>query len=297
MLVRGQVHNQAFADEVREATDAIDNVHEESRALREKVEELGKLLSSAKANVVQLDQLTTAQARSTEDLCTELSQVRAELEVVERELTETQSRLAEVESQLSMCESSQSSSERIIQDLHGKVEFYQGKLEALGSEKLGNAQKLLRTEEELRALQKKLQKSQEIEKYLKDDLETQRKEMKEATEELQALYAKASREASENEAAGRGLLEAVAGHVSEKMGVGMVVRTVAQGAGNLSARTAKTTDFSVKQLVPGGSASQSGQIEVNDIVVAVNNVKLGGLSIEEVDQRCRASCWDPKARL
>ena len=48
-------------------------------------------------------------------------------------------------------------------------------------------------------------------------------------------------------------------------------------------------------LGEGGEAI--GKNRTREAVVTANDVKLGGLSIEEVDQRCRASCWDPKARL
>jgi hypothetical protein len=264
------------------AIDAVSNVHEESRAHRARAEELAKLLAAAKANILELDKITSAQTRSMETLNEELRQTQFKLETAGRDLMETQSLLAHVEGEHSTCGSKRNSLERIINDLHGKIEFYQAKLEALGSEKVGNTQKLAQIEAELKVTQQRLQKSQEIEKYLKEEVEARRREMKDAMDSLQASYEQAAREASENEAAGRGLLDSIAGHVSEKAGVGMVVRTVAEGPGNLSARTAKSSDFSVKQLMPGGSAAESGQIEVNDIVTAVNNFKIAGLTIEEV---------------
>lgn len=283
MLVRGQATPDGpFPKEAREAIDAVSNVHEESRAQRARGEELAKLLASAKANIVELDKITSAQTRSIEKLNEELSQALLKLETAGRDLMETQSLLAHVEAEHSMCESKSNSSERIINDLHGKIEYCQGRLEALGSEKIGNTQKLAQMEVELKATQQKLQKSEEIEKYMKQEVEACRREMKEAMDNLQILYEKAAREASENEAAGRGLLDSIAGHVSEKAGVGMVVRTVAEGPGNLSARTAKSSDFSVKQLMPGGSAEESGQVDVNDIVTSVNNVKIAGFTIDEV---------------
>lgn len=217
-----------------------------------------------------------------QQLTAELDDLRGRLSATERNFKQTQTVLGKVENEHSTCESGRNSLERIIAELKGKIINYESRLEALGNEKSGNAEKLARMVADLRDLQEQFEMAQATEKYLKSDFEKREREMKSAYETLQALYEKALQEASDNASAGRGLLDAAWGHLVERKGVGMVVRTVADGVGNLSSRTARSQDFLVKQLVPGGSANLCGQIEVNDIVVAVDGTRIAGMQMEQV---------------
>jgi len=237
---------------------------------------------AAKKNMVELDQLMTSQNRSMQQLNTENGDLKAKLASTEGDLTSVQTLLGKVESEHSTCESGRNALERIIAELKGKLGNCESRLELMGNEKSGNAQKLVRLTADLRELQQQLENSQAAENRLKSDSEAREKQMKIALNDLQVLYEKALQEASDNLTAGRSLVNAAAGYVVGRKGVGMVVRTVAEGAGNLSARTAKSQDFLVKHLTPGGSALACGKIDAGDIVVAVDGVRIAGLRIEEV---------------
>ena len=217
-----------------------------------------------------------------QQLTAELEELRAKLSATERDFKQIQTVLGKVENEHSTCESGRNSLERIIAELKGKILNNESRLEALGNERSGNAEKLARLMADLRDLHEKLERAQAMEKYLKSDFEKRDRDMKSAFDALEALYEKALQEASDNASAGRGLLDAVSGHVVERKGVGMVVRTVADGVGNLSSRTAKSQDFLVKQLIPGSSATLCAKIAVNDIVVAVDGTRIAGMQMEQV---------------
>lgn len=104
-----------------------------------------------------------------------------------------------------------------------------------------------------------------------------------ASECEQARHEVVVQEASDNATAGRLLLDACKDHVSQRKGVGMVVRTLGDGpGGNITSRNVQSKDFFVKQLVAGGSAAKCGQIQHNDVLVAVEGTKVQGMTIEQV---------------
>jgi chromosome segregation ATPase len=237
---------------------------------------------AAKKNMVELDQLMTSQNRSMQQLDTENRDLKAKLASTEGNLTSVQTLLGRLESEHSTCESNRNALERMIAEMKGKLGNCESRIELMGNEKSGNAQKLVRLTADLRELQQQLENSQAAERGLKSESEARERHMKIALNDLQVMYEKALQEASDNLTAGRSLLNAAAGYVVGRKGVGMVVRTVAEGAGNLSARAAKSQDFLVKHLTPGGSALACGKIDAGDIVVAVDGVRIAGLRIEEV---------------
>ena len=238
--------------------------------------------TTAKANVLQLDTLATSQNKSMQELYAELSDVRAKLSTTERDFSQVQTMLTKVKDEYSTCESGRNSLQRTIAELQGKIQNYESRLETLSNEKSGNAEKLVRMAADVREMQQKLDRAQSRDSAARSDFEAREKAMKAAYDALQILYENALKEAAENSAAGRGLLNAASGHLAVRKGIGMVVRSVAEGPGNLSARTAKSQDWLVKQLFPGGTASRCGQIEVNDVVVAVDGHRIAGMNIEQV---------------
>jgi len=239
---------------------------------------------TAKANVLQLDKLTTSQNKAMQELNAELSDVRAKLSTTERDFSQVRTMLGKVEDEHSTCESGRNSLKRMIAELEGKILNYESRLETLGNEKSGNAEKLVRMAADIREMQQKLENAQNKESAAKSDMEAREKESKAAYDALQALYEKALKEAAENAAAGQALLSAASGYIAVRKGIGMVVRSVAEGHGFgfLSARSAKSQDWLVKQLIPGGTASMCGQIDVDDAVVAVDGQRIAGMNIEQV---------------
>lgn len=90
-------------------------------------------------------------------------------------------------------------------------------------------------------------------------------------------------EASDNASAGQQLLNACHAHVTERKGVGMVIRTIGDGpTGHLTSRNLHSKDFFVKQLLPGSSAANCTQIQEGDVLVAVDGTKVQGMTIEQV---------------
>lgn len=90
-------------------------------------------------------------------------------------------------------------------------------------------------------------------------------------------------EAADSKSAGRKLLDACSGHVAERKGVGMVVRTVGDGPmGSFFVHNLQSKEFFVKQLIAGSSAANATGIDVGDFLVAVDNVRVQGMTIEQV---------------
>ena len=93
----------------------------------------------------------------------------------------------------------------------------------------------------------------------------------------------AVQEAADSASAGRKRLDSCKGYVTERKGVGMVLRTVCEGPmGNLTVRNLQSKDFYVKQLIAGSSSANSTGIEVGDFLVAVDNTRVQGMTMEQV---------------
>ena len=83
---------------------------------------------TAKANVLQLDKLTTSQNKAMQELNAELSDVRAKLSTTERDFSQVRTMLGKVEDEHSTCESGRNSLKRIIAELEGKIQNYESRL-------------------------------------------------------------------------------------------------------------------------------------------------------------------------
>jgi len=234
---------------------------------------------TAKKSIHELDVLSSSQNRAMQQLGTELVELRAKLAATESDLKQTQDLLGKVKDEYSTCEIGRNSLERTVAELKSKIKNYESRLAELGNERSGNAERLARLAAELRESQEKFERAQAAEKDLRSGFETRERETKGDYDTLQARYEKVLQECSDKEAAGRGLLNSAAGYLAEKAGVGLVVRTVADGGRLLHDRQ---FDFMVKQIIPGGSASKCEQIQIYDIIVAVDGNRIVGLPIEKV---------------
>ena len=280
-LMRGEnTHTKPCNEGMQEALDAVNSVHSESRVLKSSLEDLGRLLSQAKGNIMDLDRLTTSQNKSMQQLNTDAADTRL-LAVSQQQLAQTEGLCAMVESEHSTCASGRNSLERIITELKSKALVYESRLEALGNETNGNADKLTQLRIHLLDSQQQLENAEAKEALFKSDFEKHNADMKAAYQALQVQYEKALQEASDHATAGCGLLDAISGHIAQRKGVGMMLRTVTEG-GNLSARRTKSQDFSVKQLVAGGSAANAASIQLGDVLVAVDGTRVHGFTIDAV---------------
>jgi C-terminal processing protease CtpA/Prc len=91
-------------------------------------------------------------------------------------------------------------------------------------------------------------------------------------------------EAAENASAGKLLLDACKGYVAEHRGVGMVVIAILRQANitSLFGLHGVETDIVINELLPGGPAANCGQIQIGDILIAVDGKKVQGVTVEEV---------------
>jgi len=280
--MRGEnTQTKPFNEEMQEALDAVNSVHSESRVLKSSVEDLGRLLAQAKGNIMDLDRLTTSQNKSMQQLNTDAADTHTLLAVSQQQLAQAEGLCAMVESEHSTCASGRNSLERIITELQSKVLVYESRLEALGNETNGNADKLTQLRIHLLDLQQQLENAEAREALFKSDFEKHNADMKAAYQALQVQFEKALQEASDHATAGRGLLDAISGHIAQRKGVGMMLRTVTEG-GNLSARRTKSQDFFVKQLVAGSSATNAASIQLGDVLVAVDGTRVHGFTIVAV---------------
>ena len=131
-------------------------------------------------------------------------------------------------------------------------------------EKGGLQEQLAKIDEDFRALQKQLTETRQA----LAAAERREVDLQKHNEALQTQHEIVVQEAASNASAGRKLLQACKGFIPERSGVGIVL------SGNLNSRHLQSKDFLVKELVVGGSAAARGQIELGDVLVTVDGVKV-----------------------